>query len=515
MKQRVAMLVHPDDNVLCAIENIEQGEQAYVALANEGVTANEFIKQGHKIARREIKKGDPVVKYGTTVGLAKCDIHKGDWVHDHNELDITEELLAAERQRVLGGGGQGMHFTAKPYKQAAPQLSRQTVMGYPRTDGRFGIRNYVIVISLVQCANTAAQKIAQACGDIPAIVVEAACGEFAERFARTKLGFVAAGIHPNVYGVLLVSLGCQQADPEEIRAEIARYGKEVEHLCIQTDGGQTKVIETGIELVKGMQHRAAAQKRVPCPITGLVMGGYTGGSDWTSGLSSNPTVGEALDIHEAVGGIIIDGGGRGGDPNRAASHEVAVQMLEIEKRFNDDCTARSGKGLSEVNPSPGNKAGGLTTLTEKNLGSAKADGHCKVLKIVQTGYIPEGPGCYSVDQPQGANDSYACTTFAMSGAHFVLFTTGCGTGLGNAVMPSVKVTGNPATYERMTEFFDYSAVDVLMGEKTVEQAGLELYEKLLELADGEPTCSEKLHDWSYTIPHGTSYNGDYEKPCER
>ena len=357
MKQRVAMLVHPDDNVLCAIENIEQGEQAYVALANEGVTANEFIKQGHKIARREIKKGDPVVKYGTTVGLAKCDIHKGDWVHDHNELDITEELLAAERQRVLGGGGQGMHFTAKPYKQAAPQLSRQTVMGYPRTDGRFGIRNYVIVISLVQCANTAAQKIAQACGDIPAIVVEAACGEFAERFARTKLGFVAAGIHPNVYGVLLVSLGCQQADPEEIRAEIARYGKEVEHLCIRTDGGQTKVIETGIELVKGMQHRAAAQKRVPCPITGLVMGGYTGGSDWTSGLSSNPTVGEALDIHEAVGGIIIDGGGRGGGcPAEQLAMRWRCRCWRLKSGLTTTVPPGRARACPRSTPSPGNKA---------------------------------------------------------------------------------------------------------------------------------------------------------------
>ena len=512
--KKVAMLVNKDDNVICAIENIEKGEMAYVALIDEGVVANEFIKQGHKIARRDIAKGEPVIKYGTTVGLAKCDIHKGDWVHDHNELDITEELIAQERERVLNGGKDAMTFTTAPYKTEKPKLSRETIMGYPRADGRFGIRNYVIVISLVQCSNTAAQKIALGCGDIPAIVVEAACGEFAERFARTRQGFISAGIHPNVYGVLLLSLGCQQADPQDIADEIAKYGKEVHQLCIQTDGGQTKVIEKGIEIVKGMQQRAAEQKRVPCSITGLQLGGYNGGSDWTSGLSANPVVGDALDVHDVVGGIIVGGGGRGGKPAKAASLEVALEMLEIGRRFNEDCTARSGKGLSEVNPTPGNKAGGLTTLTEKNLGSEKTGGHAKVRKIIMPGEIPPGPGCYSVNQPQGANDSYAVTTQAMAGNHLCLFTTGRGNPIGNAVMPSVKVTGNPVTYANLQEFFDYNAAPVLRGEKSVEEAGLELYEKILDICDGELTCSEKLHDWSYTIPHGTSYNGDYEKPCK-
>ncbi len=399
-QKRTAMLVNDTDNVMVVVENTQPGDEAYVKLTQEAVTANEFIKQGHKIARREIKKGDPIVKYGAVVGIAKCDIHKGDWVHDHNEYDNYEQLKQAEQKKILEQK-HTLEFSCAPAKAQPPKLSRQTVMGYPRADGRFGIRNYVIVISLVQCSNTAAQKIAQACGDIPAIVVEAACGEFAERFARTRQGFISAGIHPNVYGVLLLSLGCQQADPNDIAAEIKKYGKEVEHLCIQTDGGQTKVIETGIQLVKAMQQRAAAQKRVPCPVSGLVLCGYNGGSDWTSGLSANPVTG-FLDWHDAGGGILLSNQGRGRSPMRGADYDVCRQILEISIRFNADCTARSGKGLSEVNPTPGNKAGGLTTLIEKDLGSEKTGGHSKIRKILDVGAIPPGPGCWGLDQPQGA-----------------------------------------------------------------------------------------------------------------
>ena len=437
----------------------------------------------------------------------------GQWVHCHNVKDITEELLAQERQQILSGEAQ-FDFHTRPYKAEKPKLSRETVMGYPRADGRFGIRNYVIVISLVQCSNTAAQKIAQACGDIPAIVVEAACGEFAERFARTRQGFISAGIHPNVYGVLLLSLGCQQADPNDIAAEIKKYGKEVEQLCIQTDGGQTKVIETGIELVKGMQHRAAAQKRVPCPVSGLVLCGYTGGSDWTSGLSANPAVGEVLDLHDAMGGTIVTSEGQGRFAYRASTPEIARQLVQINQRINEDTTLRARQRHQPAEPAAGQQgrrahhpAGTRTGAPPPPMATARSAALWSPAKS------PRGPGVWGINQPQGGNDAYHTTNFSMSGAHLCLFTTGRGNPIGNAVMPCLKLTGNPDTYAAMTEFFDFSAVQVLRGEQSVEAAGLALYERALELCDGEPTCAEKLHDWSYTIPHGTSYNGDYEKPC--
>ena len=507
-----ALLVHPDDNVLVVVEDTHEGQLATVKLTGEQVRANQFIKQGHKIARRDIAQGEAIVKYGVAVGEASRPITKGDWVNEDNDRDTYDELKARERAALLEQA-KDLRFTLESAKPQPPKLSRNTVMGFPRQDGRFGIRNYVIVISLVQCANTASQKIARACGDIPAIVVEAACGEFANRFARTRLGWICAGIHPNVYGVLLVSLGCQQADPQDVAAEIKKYGKEVETLCIQTDGGQTEVIKKGIAIVKGMQARAAEQKRVPCPVSELVLCAYNGGSDWTSGLSSNAVCGEMLDWHEANGGRILSNEGRGRFPMRGGSYQVARQILEIGQRFNDDCKARTGHGLSEVNPTPGNKAGGLTTLMEKDLGSAKTGGHSKIRQILDVGQTPPGPGAWGLDQPQGANDAYACTTYAMSGAHILAFTTGKGNPIGTAVMPCVKITGNPKTYETLEELFDFSAVPVLKGEQSASDGGLALYERLLDFCDGEQTKSEQFHDWSYTIPHGTSYNGDYEKPC--
>ncbi len=508
--KKLALHVTPDDNVLVALENIEKGE---IASAKDGteVVANEFIKQGHKIAICDIKKDDPVIKYAYSIGPASQDIKRGDWVHSHNLEDTTTKQLAQECEDFRARGKAGFIPPETPVK---PKISRDTIMAYPRPDGRFGIRNYVIVISLVQCANGTAQKIALACGNIPCIVVEAACGEFTERFERTKLGFITAGIHPNVHGVLLVSLGCQQTDPEEVKAEIAKYGKEVEHLCIQTDGGVTGVIEKGIQIVKGMQERAAQVKRQPCPVTGMITGCYTGGSDWTSGLSSNRVMSETSGLHYRNGGIIVAGVGRGGTPDEAETYEVGLKLMEISDRFNEDCTARSGVGLSDVNPTPGNKAGGLTTMIEKMARTAHGrDG--KVKAIEQPGFIPTGPGVWGIDQPQGANDAYACTTMAMSGMHLLMFTTGKGTPLGTAVMPCVKITGNPVTVETLGEMIDYSAVPVLYGEKSVEEAGMELYELLLDICEGKPTKSELLEDWSYTIPHGTSYNGDYEKPCQK
>ena len=187
--------------------------------------------------------------------------------------------------------------------------------------------------------------------------------------------------------------------------------------------------------------------------------------------------------------------------------------MQINQRINEDTTLRAGKGISQLNLLPGNKAGGLTTQLDKDRGTAATYGHGKVRCIMEPGQIPQGPGVWGINQPQGGNDAYHTTNFSMSGAHLCLFTTGRGNPIGNAVMPCLKLTGNPDTYAAMTEFFDFSAVQVLRGEQSVEAAGLALYERALELCDGELTCSEKLHDWSYTIPHGTSYNGDYEKPC--
>ena len=501
-----SMLIEEIDNVAVAVEPIQAGECTLVA--GEELTANEFIKEGHKIARVDIEKGAEIMKYGVHIGVATQDIKKGDWVHEHNVYDDFEEINREKRAYYRSMAPDALDYSAQPRYTKEELGLPDTIMGYKRADGSFGIRNHVVVISLVQCSNNAAQRIASAC-NVPATFVDAACGEFPDRFARTRKGFITTGTHPNTYGVVLLSLGCQQTDPEDVANEIRKTGRPVVNISMQADGGATKAIEDGIKAVNELKAQAAAQKREPCPISGLVISGYNGGSDWTSGLSANPAVGEVIDMHISLGGKVVHICGRGGYPTDAGSYEVGMRLMDIGDFFNEDCTRRGGKGLSQVNPTPGNKAGGLTTMTEKNLGSFKTSGHGRMLGILDCGDPAPGPGEWGINQAQGANDAYASTTLAMSGCHICLFTTGRGNPIGNACMTTIKITGNPRTAEALSDMIDFSAKPMLYGEKSLRETGRELYETLIRVANGELTKAELLGDYSWTTPHGTSYNGDY------
>lgn len=503
-----SMLIEPIDNVAVMVEPIEAGEKTMAG--DIELTANEFIKEGHKIAKVDIKKGDEIVKYGVHIGVATADIKTGDWVHEHNVYDDFEEINREQRAFYRSMAPDALDYSA-PVLYDAEELKKQlpqTVMGYKRADGSFGIRNNVVVISLVQCSNNAAQRIASKC-DVAATFVDAACGEFPDRFARTLQGFISTGTHPNTYGAVLLSLGCQQTNPEDVVKAIEATGRPVVNISMQADGGATKAIEEGIKAVEAMKAEAAKQERVPCPVSGLVISGYNGGSDWTSGLSANPIVGDVIDMHHAIGGTDVEICGRGGYPTDAGSYEVGMRLMEIGDFFNEDCTIRGGKGLSQVNPTPGNKAGGLTTMTEKNLGSFKTHGHRRMLGILDCGQLPPGPGSWGINQAQGANDAYASTTLAMGGAHICLFTTGRGNPIGNACMTTIKITGNPRTATALEDMIDYSAKPMLYGEKSLHDSALELYDLMIRVANGELTKAEKLGDYSWTTPHGTSYNGDY------
>ena len=382
----------------------------------------------------------------------------------------------------------------------------QTLMGYPRSDGRFGIRNYVIVISLVQCANGTVTKIANAC-DVAPITIDTGCGDYEAAANKVNLGLIRAGQHPNVYGVLLVSLGCQWINADEIAAEIAKCGKRVEHICIQDEGGMKNSVAKGIALVEDMKKEAAAQQRVEFPMRDLVVGLNAGGSDWTSGIAANISVGAASDlVWEKGGGSIIGGGVRfiPGDEryhcDRAVTYEAGLAVLDALDEYCHDLIEFTGQSVSEVNPTPGNKAGGITTLAEKAMGTVKLHGHVPLSGVLQTGDHVPHPGGWFLDERHGANDMYSTTACAMTGAHVMFLTTGRGTPHGNAVMPVIKVTGNPETARRLEEFIDYSCGDILSAKKTPQQCGQELFELLVEVCNGKEIKAEENGDWSYGIP---------------
>lgn len=379
-------------------------------------------------------------------------------------------------------------------------------MGYGRADGTVGIRNYILVESLVQCADSTVEKIASLTGAHP-IRTAAGCGEFDDAAERTNLGLICAGRNPNVYGVLLISLGCQWTDPELIKREIESSGTKVYHLCIQEEGGMRKTIEHGVQLVRKMQAEAEKLEREAFPLSKLVISLNSGGSDWTSSISANPVCGEAGDMLIADGGSVIGGGTRGmpGDESYtcelAVSRELGLRILDMVDEYCEDVYKMTGERVEDVNPTPGNKAGGITTLAEKAIGNSKMQGTAPLQGLLELGERPPYPGAWFIDERHGGNDTYLTTAFAMCGANLMLFTTGRGTPQGNAVMPIIKITGNPDTESVLgEEMIDYSCAAILDGSKDVKECGRELYELIIKTAEGMVTKAEDFGDFSYAAP---------------
>ena len=379
-------------------------------------------------------------------------------------------------------------------------------MGYGRSDGTVGIRNYILVESLVQCADSTVEKIAALTGAHP-IRTAAGCGEFDDAAERTNLGLICAGRNPNVYGVLLVSLGCQWTDPELIKREIESSGTVVYHLCIQDEGGMQKTIEHGVQLVRKMQEEANRLKREAFPLSKLVISLNSGGSDWTSSVSANPVCGEAGDMLISNGGSVIGGGTRGmpGDESYtcelAVNKELGLKILDMVNEYCEDVYKLTGERVEDVNPTPGNKAGGITTLAEKAIGNSKMQGTAPLQGLLELGERPPYQGAWFIDERHGGNDTYLTTAFAMCGANLMLFTTGRGTPQGNAVMPIIKITGNKNTEILLgSEMIDYSCSDILDGSKSAAECGRELYELVLKVAGGETTKAEDFGDFSYAAP---------------
>ncbi len=319
-----------------------------------------------------------------------------------------------------------------------------TFLGYKRANGGFGIRNQVLVLSLVQCANGAARQISARCG-VPSITIDTGCGEYRQQEDRTNLGLIRAGQHPNVYGVLLVSLGCQWTDPAYIQREIEKSGTKVFHLCIQDEGGLKRTVEKGTALVGQMLREGAEMERTPCPVSGLVLSVYCGGSDWSSSLAANVVTGETMDLFGDAGAAFVSAGVRGMPGNEQHLIDLAVNY--------------------------------------------------------QVGEDIPGPGQWFLDNRQGGNDVYACTALAMSGAHICLFTTGRGTPLGNAASVTVKITGNPDTYARLgAEMIDFDASSVIVQNQDFRLLAKDLYRLVLEIAGGIPSKSERMEDFSWVTP---------------
>lgn len=369
-----------------------------------------------------------------------------------------------------------------------------SLQAFPRADGSVGIRNIVLVVSTVTCANTVVNHIAWKTGAVP-LTHERGCVEGEQSFRRTMLALTTFAKHPNVSGVLIVGLGCEQIRTLDLQVAIGG-GKPVHAILIQEEGGSVEAEARGCELVREMQRAALDLERQPCPLSGLVVGVQCGGSDWTTAIAGNTVIGAMTDLVIAAGGSVLMSevpGIPGCEhivASRAVSREAGEQILGMVDELRAEFLRAHGQPIEAVNPTPGNKAGGITTLEDKSLGCTQKGGTAEVRDVLSYCEPVTEKGLNLVQGP--GNDLCAITALMASGAQMVLFTTGRGTPVG-APIPTVKVSTNTPLSEKKRNWIDFNAGILAQGADMQETTEV-FFKKLLAIASGEQTQSEK-HDY--------------------
>lgn len=479
------LILNPADDVAIALDDIAVGETP------EGLDApaRAAVATGHKIARRAVEAGGLVRRYGQVIGRAIAPIAVGDHVHVHN-LAMAEDGREAEV-------GADVHPPAP--------LSGATFNGIVRADGRVGTRNYIGVLTSVNCSATVARRIADAFPDaslpegvdgVVAFTHQGGCGGSSLSSDTTLLQRTLSGYarNPNFHSILIVGLGCEANQiPAWLANEGLAAGPHLRALTIQEAGGTARAIEAGIEVVRELVAEAAKVERQPVSASHLTVGLQCGGSDGWSGVTANPALGAAVDLLVAHGGSAMLSetpeiwGAEHLLLRRAASQAVADRLnarLEWWRAYAD----KHGMELNN-NPSPGNLKGGLTTILEKSLGAVAKSGSTPLNDVIGYAEPLTSKGLSFMDSP--GYDPCSATGQIASGANLIVFTTGRGSVFGAKPAPSIKVASNAKLASWMDEDMDIDASPVLTG-VAMEEVGRAIFERMLAVASGEPSKSEAL-----------------------
>jgi altronate dehydratase large subunit len=375
--------------------------------------------------------------------------------------------------------------------------------GYRRPDGRMGFRNHLAILPTSVCSSDTAVRISEKVPGSVALPHQHGCCQMGEDYQQMLRTLVGLAANPNVGAVLIVALGCEGIQADSVQQGLAETGKPVSTVIIQENGGTLGTAEVGVRIASEMARSLSQQQRVPCEMSDLVLGLECGGSDPTSGIASNPVVGVASDMLLAEGGRSILSetteliGAEHILARRARNEDVAQRLYEIVART-ESRAVEAGADLRGSQPTPGNIAGGLTTIEEKSLGCIYKAGSAPVEDVLEYAEsVPRGGGMYVMDTP--GQDIDSITGMVAGGAQLVVFTTGRGTPTGNPIAPVIKVTGNTRTYEKMLDNIDLNAGRVIDDSVSVEQVGRELFAEILDVANGKLTKAESLGHHEFGI----------------
>jgi len=498
MLQEVSLVLrlNPADDVVIARRQLVAGTR----VVSENVTVIGLVPPGHKLATRAIAAGQPVRRYNQIIGFATRDIRPGEHVHLHN-LGIGAEHGAFDRDYAF----------CADVRPTAMAPDPATFMGIVRPDGRVATRNYIAVLSSVNCSATVSRAIADqfrrdifpdALAGYPnvdgviALTHGTGCGmdmgESVQVLRRTMAGYAR---HANVAAVVFVGLGCETNQITSLfGAEGLADSERIAHYNMQDVGGTAKAIERGIAIVRDMLPAADRVMRQPVPASHLMLGLQCGGSDGYSGITANPALGNAVDRLVAHGGTAILSetpeiyGAEHLLTRRAVSRDVGEKLIARIKWW-EDYTARN-HGEMNNNPSPGNKAGGLTTILEKSLGAVAKGGTTNLVDVYEYAQPVDAHGFVYMDTP--GYDPVSATGQVAGGANMIVFTTGRGSAYGCAPSPSLKLATNTELWQRQEADIDLNCGDIADGTATIEQVGERLFELILATASGTKTKSESF-----------------------
>lgn len=379
------------------------------------------------------------------------------------------------------------------------------IKAFRRPDGKYGIRNKVLILSTVGCANETAKLIANQVEGAVCGTNAKGCGQIGGSVTIMQRSLIGLALNPNVYGTIIVGLGCETTQPHQLYEVIkAKSEKPLEVITIQEEGGTRKTVEIGVSLARKMAEDMAKQEREETDLSSIILATNCGGSDATSGISANPALGHCSDLVVNASGTVILGetteliGTEHILAKRASNEDVKDKLLKIIKGLEQDFD-RLGIDIRGANPTPGNMKGGLSTLEEKALGGISKGGSTPINEVVGYGETPKSKGLIIMDTP--GYDIESVTGMVAGGAQVCVFTTGRGTPIGNPIIPVIKITGNKQTYQMMSDNIDIDTSGVVQGEMSINECGNTIMQKLVDVCNGQYTKAETFGFSEISIYH--------------